>query len=142
MIKQQYSAGVVVYRSNHDGRIYLLLHYPHGHWDLPKGKMEPGESQQQAALRELFEETGIQNAVLHEGFIISISYMFSQGKQLVRKTVYYFIAKTTSDQVTLSEEHIGHAWLPYEQAIEQLTFANAKEVLGKAEQFLNQLDHR
>lgn len=139
MIKQLYSAGVVVYRINQAGlREYLLLHYPHGHWDLAKGKMEPGESKQQAAERELYEETGIKNVDLHEGFVISISYNFSQAKQLIRKTVYYFVGKATDDRVTLSEEHIGHAWLPYEQAIDQLTFGNAKEVLGKAESFLNQ----
>ncbi len=116
-------------------REYLLLHYPHGHWDLPKGKIEKGESKEQAALRELKEETGLETDII-EGFGEHYYYYFKQDGDLMKKTVYFFIGKALSDAVTLSEEHIGYEWLPFEKSMERLTFANTKTVLEKAEKFL------
>ena len=139
-MKKLYSAGTVVYRITPDGvREYLLLHYPHGHWDLPKGKIEAEESKQEAALRELHEETGLE-AKLHEGFEEEISYIFTDHDgQLAQKAVYFFVGQVLYDQseVTLSHEHIGHAWLPFEQALAQLTYKNAQQVLQKAHGFLS-----
>ena len=56
------SAGVIVYRIKNDEIEYLLLHHIVGHWDFAKGKVEPGETIEQAALRELHEETGLVKA--------------------------------------------------------------------------------
>ena len=135
MMKQIFSAGLVLFRVMNGERLYLLLHYPHGHWDLPKGKIEEGESKQEAALRELEEETGLEAEII-DGFEEQISYVFRQDDELIEKTVYFLIGKTESDQITLSDEHINFAWLPYNQAEGQLTFANAKEVLKKADLFI------
>lgn len=48
-----YSAGIITYTTDNNETSYLLLHYNAGHWDFPKGKMEPGETKQETALREL-----------------------------------------------------------------------------------------
>ena len=52
------SCGAVVFRKDDEVK-YLLLHYTPGHWDFPKGKQEIGETEEQAASREIEEETGI-----------------------------------------------------------------------------------
>ncbi len=52
-MKREFSAGVVVYYHNNNDIQFLLLHYEAGHWDLPKGHLEPNESTYDAALREL-----------------------------------------------------------------------------------------
>ena len=130
-----FSAGLIVFCIKREMREYLLLHYPHGHWDFAKGKIEKGESKHQAALRELKEETNL-DAEIFSGFQEQMSYFFRQDNELIKKTVYYFIAKAQSDIVALSFEHIGYAWLSYKDALEQLTYDNAKIILEKAENFL------
>lgn len=132
----QFSAGFVLFNEKDGQREYLLLHYPHGHWDLPKGKIEQGESKYEAALRELHEETGL-DAVILDGFERSFDYFFKAEGQLIKKTVYFFIGKTNKRDITLSHEHIGSAWLSRDEAIERLTFQNAKELLKEADAFLS-----
>jgi hypothetical protein len=48
------------------------------------------------------------------------------------KTVFFFLAQAPNREVTLSHEHKDHAWLPYEQALEKLTYDNAQTVLTQA----------
>ncbi len=131
----QFSAGIVVFRMQDGQREYLLLHYPHGHWDLPKGKIEKGESKEQAAVRELKEETSLDAEIIN-GFEQKFEYFFKHDGELVKKTVYFFVAKALSNDVQLSFEHVGSDWLPYTQARARLTFKNAKVLLQEVEQFL------
>jgi len=131
-----YSAGVIIYRNNDALVEYLLLQYSAGHWDFAKGKIETGETKEQAALRELQEETGL-SATLEHDFEESFSYIFHDyDKKLTQKTVYFFIGKATGSAVTLSHEHSDYVWLPYKQALEQLTYENAKKVLKKAHRYV------
>lgn len=134
-MEKVFSAGLVLFRIVDGERLYLLLHYPHGHWDFVKGKIEEGESKQEAALRELEEETGLEAEIM-DGFEEQLSYVFRQEEELIEKTVYFLIAQTASEDIELSHEHIDFSWLPYNQAEGQLTFANAKEVLKRAELFI------
>jgi 8-oxo-dGTP pyrophosphatase MutT (NUDIX family) len=136
-MRRERSAGVVVYRQGDDGaRQYLLLDYGR-FWDYPKGHVERGEDDESAALRELAEETGIADARLEPGFARDISYFFrDKSGGLIRKEVVFFLAGTSRQRVKLSHEHEGSAWLAYEDALERLTYANAKRVLHEAERFL------
>ena len=131
-MKHVYSAGIIPYTTNNDQIEYLLLHYEAGHWDFPKGHIEPGESKQDAAQRELIEETGL-TAQLDNKFEDSFSYIFrDHQKKLVQKTVYFFIGKAQNGPVQISYEHTDYQWLTYKQALEQLTYDNAKNLLKKA----------
>ena len=129
---QESSAGLVVVG---DGG-FLLLHYAAGHWDFPKGHIEMGESPEEAALRELEEETGIKEALILSGFEERIQYFFKREGKTVVKGVVFFAARTAVDKVRLSSEHQGFVWLPFEEALAKLTYNNAKEVLKKAHAFL------
>ena len=135
-MKELVSAGIITFYIKNEVPHFLLLHYPHGHWDLPKGKIEKGESKETAALRELKEETGLKAQII-DGFEKKFDYFFKQNGELIKKTVYFFIGQALSDEIALSEEHIGFTWLAYDQALERLTFENAKEVLKQAHDFLN-----
>ena len=142
-MKRLFSAGIVVYRLDCSQdpckRLYILLHYQAGHWDFPKGQIEKGETKEQAALRELEEETGL-TADIVSGFQDTFVYWFRGYKkgELTHKTVYFFVGKTDQKKVTLSDEHIGYEWLAYEQALEKLTHKNAKELLKNVEAFLQE----
>ena len=132
------SCGVILYRTDHDQKEYLLLHYPGGHWDFPKGHVEKfDEGEQATALRELKEETGIAEIIFTNAYREPMYYEFNRGfKERVKKVVVYFLAKTKQVEVSISFEHQNYKWLPYEEALETLTYENARDLLRKAEKHL------
>lgn len=129
---QEFSAGFILFRETPGGPLFLLLDYGK-HWDYPKGHLEEGESAWQAAVRELREETGIRQVDRVTRFEENMHYVFhSPRKGRVHKTVTYFLGRTRNEDVKISDEHLGHAWLPYEDAMERLTYDNAREMLRAA----------
>ena len=134
-MKRQSSAGIVTFYKKDKTIYYLLLHYPGGHWDFPKGKMEQEETKEQTALRELKEETGLTADIL-SGFEESMEYFFRAGDDSISKQVTYFVGQSSGMEVTLSFEHQGYEWFPFDQAHEKLTYQNAKDILKFAHDFL------
>jgi len=132
MIKER-SAGTIVYNNGK----YLLLHYEAGHWDFPKGHLEKGETDKQAATRELKEETGIEDAFFVKDFKEKIEYFFRRGKELVKKEVTFFLVETRTEEIKISpREHTGYEWLGCQEARQRVTFNNAREMLIKAQELL------
>ncbi|MBI2659617.1 NUDIX domain-containing protein [Candidatus Woesearchaeota archaeon] len=131
------SCGAVVFKRYKDGIKYLLLHYESGHWDFPKGNQEKNEKEEQTALREIKEETGLENVEFVDGFRETVTYYYKRDNETIFKEVAFFLAQSATDEVTISKEHIGYAWLNYGHALKKLTFSNAKELLKKADNFLH-----
>ena len=134
---EETSAGIVLFRKEGSKKLFLLLHYPSGHWDFVKGKMEQGESTHQTAIRETKEETGITDITFIENFEEWIQYNFKYQGELVQKKVVFFLAETKTKEVKISHEHSGYTWMDYNSSIEKTTFDNAKTVLTKAEKLLS-----
>ncbi len=134
------SAGIVIYRQLKTSRQYLLLHYPSGHFDFPKGHIEKNELEREAALRELSEETGIKKIIWTPGFREKIRYKYLRGEKYSTKEVIFFLASTTQEKIIISFEHQGSVWLPYEEALQKITYSQAKNILKKAEDFLRKLN--
>ena len=131
-VRQEFSAGFILMHQTPGGPVFLLLDYGK-HWDYAKGHLEEGETAWQAAVRELREETGIRQVDRVPGFEQQMHYgFFSPGKGRVQKTVTYFLGITRSEEVVVSAEHSGYAWLSFEEAMERLTYENAREVLRGA----------
>jgi len=134
---EETSAGIVLFRKEGPKKLFLLLHYPSGHWDFVKGKMEKGETTHETAIRETGEETGITDIVFVENFEEWIEYNFKYQDELVQKKVVFFLAETKMKEVKISHEHSGYTWMDYNTAREKTTFDNAKTVLTKAEKLLS-----
>ncbi len=134
---EETSAGIVLFRKEESKILFLLLHYPSGHWDFVKGKMEQEESTHQTAVRETKEETGITDITFVENFEEWIQYNFKYQGELVQKKVVFFLAETKTKEVKISHEHSGYTWLDYNSSMEKTTFDNAKTVLTKAEKLLS-----
>ena len=133
---EETSAGIVLFRKENSKNLFLLLHYPSGHWDFVKGKMEKGESVQQTAIRETKEETGITDINFIDNFEEWIEYNFQYKGELVHKKVVFFLAETKENKITISDEHLDFTWMDYNTAMEKTTFDNAKTVLTKAQELL------
>ena len=130
------SAGAVIFRKEKGKIYYLLLQYGLGHWGFPKGHIEKGESLEDTVRRETKEETGLEDIEIVDGFKKWIKYFFKLKEKNIFKIVTYLLAETKTKEVKISWEHIGYKWIPYEKALEQLTFKNTKGVLKKANKFL------
>jgi len=138
MIKEQ-SAGTVLFIEESKEKLFLLLHYPTGHWDFVKGKIENNESFEQAAIRETKEETGIIDIEFIKDFKEKIEYSFKFNGDIVQKEVIFFLAKTNTKQVKISDEHLDYVWLDFNNALNKITYENAKNILIKAKNYLEKL---
>jgi len=133
------SAGTIVYKNTNSNLVFLLLHYPTGHWDFIKGKMEKDETSSQTTIREAEEETGIKDLQFVEDFKEIIEYEFQHEGQIIFKKVIFYLAKTNAKEITLSNEHLDYVWLDFDHAYEKITYENAKMVLLKANELLKSL---
>jgi 8-oxo-dGTP pyrophosphatase MutT (NUDIX family) len=126
------AAGVVVVRETADGPRVLLLR-AYRNWDLPKGRLEDGETPLEAAIREVREETGLDRLDFAWGEESIDTEPYAGGK-----VVRYYVARTADAGVTLPinpeigrAEHHAFRWLPLEAAI-GLTVPRLQRVLGWA----------
>ncbi|MGL5831322.1 MAG: bis(5'-nucleosyl)-tetraphosphatase [Candidatus Altimarinota bacterium] len=132
---KEYSAGFLVFSEFDGERRYLILKYPGGHFDFAKGHLEQGENNLEAAHRELTEETGISEIEVIPGFEEKITYNFRRGRTPVKKTVTFFLGRTSQQEVKISHEHHDAFWMNFNDALAKVTFDNAKNILSKAEEF-------
>lgn len=134
-VRKEKSAGAVVFRVGGQ-REFLLLHYGKSHWGFPKGHIEESETEEQALLRELREETGIEDASILPGFREEAGYFFRKGKSTVSKSVSFRLIETKTEDIRLSQEHSEFEWLPFEKALARLSFDNTKNLLVEANDYL------
>jgi bis(5'-nucleosidyl)-tetraphosphatase len=125
---QEYSVGIIVYH----GDEFLLMKYKAGHWGFTKGKPYTGEPRVDAARREVLEETGLSAIYLVKDFCEHHEYFFRREGKIVHKAVDYFLGEVQEKEVTLSEEHVDYIWLPFQEAMTQLTFPQTRDLLKKA----------
>lgn len=142
-MKKEHSAGVIVYKlqqiDNKQQPEFLLLKNSKGHWDFPKGIIESGETDLDAALRETKEETGLTDISLEPNFKHKYDYFYKdKDNNLIHKTVTLFLGKLKSNnKVNLSFEHIAYKWVTIQEAKEVVSFDNAKTMLDLAKSYLN-----
>lgn len=132
---REISAGGVVYRAV-DGRIEVqLIRDRFGKMTLPKGKLEPGETAEQAALREIEEETGIAGEIVAP--LLTVQYHYDKPETgRIDKTVHYYLVRALAGELRAQPGEIGGvSWLdPMEVWDRQRAdgYANNDEVLRLA----------
>ena len=127
------SCGVIPYRKTPDGIRYLLLLQINGFWSFPKGHMEPFESEQETALRELKEETGL-TAVLHPEFREMVTYPMSGGHT---KQVVVFPGKVSGDIKLQTSEAVKYRWVTRTEA-KTLLHPDFSGILDRVQQYLEE----
>ena len=128
------SCGAIVYRFINDGIRYLLIKNKRSsNWGFPKGHVERGETNEQTAVREVLEETGIHIKIL-PSFSYKAEYTIHGN---IEKSVTIYLAKTDDTQTIIQREEIeDYIWLDYDRAIDTLKFANDKNMLRHARDYL------
>lgn len=124
------AGGIVVDFSSEGEQRVLIVHRPqYDDWSFPKGGVDAGESLEEAALREVREETGIVCRINRE--IATTRYLYRTRKGNLRpKTVHYFLMEQTDGYIQVDGEEVDIAeWVSLDEAIERLNYKDDKEVL-------------
>jgi 8-oxo-dGTP pyrophosphatase MutT (NUDIX family) len=131
--RRETSAGGVVVRRGADGDRYLLILDGHGNWGFPKGHLKHGETPEQAARREVGEETGLDNLTLRAPIAL-VDWHFRADGRPVHKYCHFFLFESGEGAVRpqLDEGITECVWLPLDDARTTLKFDNARAVLAQA----------
>lgn len=127
------AAGCVVYRYGDDGQaLLLLIHDQYGKWTLPKGHLHDGESEEQAAVREVREETGLTGEL--GAPVGTITYTVQKKGVPYRKRVMFFLMRTTSTVATPeAAEGISAAeWMAPGDAQERAGYELVRDIIARA----------
>lgn len=116
-----------------DGVYYILLvQHIGGHWALPKGHPEKGETAQETARREFEEETGIKRYTLLDNALFTERYFFMRKGKKVAKTVRYFVGEVADQNVIMQpEEVLDYRWLTHDEALKRATHEGTRRLLRK-----------
>lgn len=90
----------------------------------------------QTVLREVKEETGLNDVKIVKGFRKVIEYFYRRNGKNVHKQVVYLLAVTGDESVKISFEHQGYGWFDYREAIDKASYDNSKVTLAEAEKFV------
>jgi 8-oxo-dGTP pyrophosphatase MutT (NUDIX family) len=110
----------------------LLVFYRRGSWDMPKGKIDPGESPEQAAIREVQEETGLINVSLGDFLAHTYHTYEEKGKRILKKTWWYRMQTSDTVLVPQTEEDIEEIhWVKPKAWLESgvVVYPNIREVI-------------
>lgn len=127
-MKREFSAGGIVLK---DGKVLLTKHSQNKHWSFPKGLIDPGQTPEEAAVREVREEGGVEAEIVEK--VGYSKYVYTFGGEKIFKVVTYFLMKYKSGDPSLHDWEVEEAgWYKVEDALKQLTFSQDKELLKKA----------
>lgn len=132
------AGGLVVDPSGPVPRVALISHRDRRGrvvWSLPKGHVEEGETAPEAAVREVFEETGVQAEIVAELGVVD--FWFTADDKRVHKTVHHFILQAVGGEISGDNPEVLTAeWVELDRAAARLAYADERKLLHKARRML------
>ena len=138
MVKNIQAAGGIVFQIDHEKVVTVLLIYKNGCWDLPKGKLEKGESIEMCASREVSEETG-SKLPMHLGDLGTTYHEYTQKGVDYGKTTFWYVMvlPQITKFIPQKKENIEYVeWVPLTEAIQKVGFDNLKLVLHRFQRWM------
>ena len=138
VVRDETSAGGVVFRVAESRPCYLLIRDSYQNWGFPKGHVEEGERPETAAVREVSEETGLAGLVVR-GALDQIDWYFKFRGQIVHKVCFFFLMETT-ESVTAPQRDEGITaccWVPFDEAESLVSYSNARDLLRRAHEMVS-----
>jgi len=137
-VEETSAGGLVIDRSTDEDRAALIARRDRRGrlvWSLPKGHVEPGETQEQAAVREVEEETGILGRVLAP--LGTIDFWFVADDRRVHKTVHHFLLERAGGELSDADIEVAEVeWVSLSDAHGRLAFPDERELVEKAVRLL------
>lgn len=131
------SCGAVMYTQSEGVRKFILITNISGHIGFPKGHIELGEDEKQTALREVYEETGVQTKII-DGFRESYNYLING---FIKKKAVYYLAHFEEKDIRMNIMEISeYRLVTFEEALSILNFKHDRDILTKANSFIDNME--
>ncbi|NLL39034.1 MAG: NUDIX domain-containing protein [Clostridiales bacterium] len=134
-MKYEISCGAVVFTRKNDEILYVIVKSSEGYYGFPKGHMEGNETEEETAVREIYEETGLKVKII-PGFKTTDEHLLPK-KEGVIKRVIYFVSKYDNQEISYQKEELLGAYLmTYEEAMDAFQFESSKRIFSEANDFI------
>ncbi len=131
-MKIQFSAGGIII---HENKVLLCQHSQHHGWVFPKGLIDNKETKEEAALREVQEETGAIGKIIRP--LAPVTYWFVLEGEKIKKTVYYFLMDYVGGDITKHDHEMEDvAWVLIDEVEKKLTYKSDKQVWQETQKLL------
>jgi len=136
--RKEESFGIIPLRKVGDGwEVFLIQHTRSRYWGFPKGHGEVGESAEQAAIRELKEETNLEVVRYLQEEPLEEQYSFRADGRQVFKKVFYYVAEVDGQVILQKDEVQNGIWVPFSDALDKVTHVEGKTILVQVGKILD-----
>ncbi len=137
MIWEKSCGGIIALLKDNEKK-FLVIKQRSGYYGFPKGHVENQETEEETALREVYEEVGLKPKII-DGFRESLDYQVKKG---VMKEAVFFLMETDNENVVHNEKEVlRYMWLDYKAAWKRITFEEEKEAFLRAYEYLKEVEN-
>ncbi len=141
-ILREFSSGGVVFKKEGNKTFWLVTKsvastlYPKAVWRLPKGWIDEGESTEEAALREVGEEGGVEAEIIQKTETVKYFFVTPDKTKILKFVTFYLMQWKQNLPQGFDGETSEIAWLSFDQAVKRLAYSGEKQILKKAKELL------